>query len=265
MPHHIVLAHGIFGWGEDWPTALLPPYFRGVSKQLEAQNHTVIAPGVPPLGHVTDRAEKLAQAIDDAWSDDQEFHIIAHSMGGLDARCMLAMRDDLRQRCKTLIAIATPHYGSPVADAIHRGTGPLFEAARDTWLAPLLNHVAALQDLLTPDPRALPHPDQAEVRYVDVACNAALADRQSPLFALAQKIGGITREVNDGVVLRSSALVDGHEHRLDWPVDHGGAIGWETGLPASPLDLGELVQALAGPSREHLRRYADLVNEVLGP
>lgn len=47
------------------------------------------------------------------------------------------------------------------------------------------------------------------------------------LFELTKAIGELDGQINDGVVTRKSALREGHEHLLDWPVDHAGKIGWD--------------------------------------
>jgi triacylglycerol esterase/lipase EstA (alpha/beta hydrolase family) len=267
MPHHIVLAHGFLGWGDDaLPAALQnlipitpPQYFLGVAAMLNSHGHTVIAPGVPRLGSVAQRAGILAAKIRKCWPDQPDFHVIAHSMGGLDTRHILATDPDLASRIKTLIAIATPHLGSPVADAVLDRTSKLRPLIPAPLLLALQQNAGALEDLKV---RAGPmDADRAGVKYVDVACDASQVSSPSPLFALTRAIGGIGQgEVNDGVVLRTSALCPGHKQRNDWPVDHCGAIGWPTGfwLPAK-LDLN-----LLGPSPEHLQRYADLVAEELG-
>jgi triacylglycerol esterase/lipase EstA (alpha/beta hydrolase family) len=65
-------------------------YFNNVASILEAAGAThVFAPDVPPKGALQARSAQLAQAINDHFHD-QEVHVIAHSMGGLDARFLIA-------------------------------------------------------------------------------------------------------------------------------------------------------------------------------
>jgi triacylglycerol lipase len=63
--------------------------------------------------------------------------------------------------------------------------------------------------------------------------------------------------VNDGVVTRSSALREGHEHLDDWPVDHAGLIGWSL----DPTSLSRFSLPLFAPPG-HLARY-DAIVEML--
>src|SRR5262245_54731172 len=116
--HTIVLAHGILGVGNIIGPLMPINYFNGVAAHLRRNSHTVIAPQVNPIGSVLQRAEQLEQSILDQLPAAQEFHLIAPSMGGLDARAVLKKNSDIASRMKTLVAIGTPHRGSPVADAI---------------------------------------------------------------------------------------------------------------------------------------------------
>ncbi len=70
-------------------------------------------PRVPAVGSVVVRAEKLAAAV--RALPARKVNLIAHSMGGLDARyaiCQLGLAD----RVASLTTIGTPHLGTPLAD-----------------------------------------------------------------------------------------------------------------------------------------------------
>ena len=60
-------------------------------------------------------------------ASEDPLHVIAHSMGGLDARYAIRNVPQVADRVKTLVTIGTPHRGSPVADAVVARTGPLLE------------------------------------------------------------------------------------------------------------------------------------------
>src|SRR5260370_2498188 len=77
-------------------------------------------PDVPVTGTVQQRAEALAAQIA-ARFPNGDVHIIAHSMAGLDARYLLSHNlQGLANpgRVVSLSTVATPHYGSPVADLL---------------------------------------------------------------------------------------------------------------------------------------------------
>ncbi|KAL7932273.1 Alpha/Beta hydrolase protein [Trichoderma chlorosporum] len=139
----IVLAHGLLGFSELKVSPLFPPieYWHGIKQALTANNCTVITASVPPSGSIEERAAKLAadilaqtQTAASSSSSSSSLagqappavNIIAHSMGGLDARYMISLLRPSGIRIASLVTIATPHRGSPFADyLVERGAGPL--------------------------------------------------------------------------------------------------------------------------------------------
>lgn len=88
----IVLAHGLFGFAElKLAGSYLPPihYWRGIQEALTASGTEVITATVPPSGTIAERAAQLRRNIL-ASSKGRPVNIIAHSMGGLDARYMIS-------------------------------------------------------------------------------------------------------------------------------------------------------------------------------
>lgn len=102
----------------------VPPvyYWRGISEALKANGVKVITTTVPPSGSIEKRAEKLAQGIADA-AGGREVNIIAHSMGGLDARYMISHLRPANVAVRSLVTVATPHHGSSFADFLFREIG----------------------------------------------------------------------------------------------------------------------------------------------
>ncbi len=248
----IILAHGLFGFGDLLPGVLsfLPSihYFNGVADHLRSPSHVVLEPQVNPIGSIKERGNQLAEKILAQTKSEDRIHILAHSMGGLDARHALTNRDDIFKRVATLVTIGTPHLGSPVADALVSRTGPLFDQIPDALRRILEDKTGAIQELTTEFCAEFntSTTDRPEVRYIEIAGNASQGD-ELLLFSLAAAIGNITGELNDGVVTRKSALREGHEHLADWPVDHAGEIGWTKAV----LKPSKRAQTLA----EHLARY----------
>lgn len=232
MAKNIIFAHGILGFGNiGW---LLPmSYFNGVAKHLRQQGHLVTEPSVAPLGSIQERGTKLAKHIKELDISDKA-HIIAHSMGGLDARYALANDHEVAARIATLVTIGTPHRGSPLADAAVNLDNTLLAAA-PSWLRNWFiqnKDTAAVYDLTISNASHFDEttPNVAGVRYIEVAGNTSKAGNNLPLSKLAALVGSINQEINDGIVTRSSALhfppTTRYEHLDDWPVDHAGEIGW---------------------------------------
>ncbi|MGZ4866802.1 MAG: esterase/lipase family protein [Candidatus Angelobacter sp.] len=253
----IVLAHGVLGFGDQLPGLLhfLPAihYFNGVADRLREQGHIVLEPQVDPIGSVKDRGNQLADRILKQTSAGDRVHILAHSMGGLDARHAITRRTDLVGRVATLVTIGTPHRGSPVADAVANKTGPLLDKIPDLFRRKLESNTEALHDLTTEVCSAFDDatPDAPGVRYINVAGDASKGDSELLLFQLASSISNITGQPNDGVVTQKSALRANNQHLDDWPVDHAGEIGWSSAL----LVPFRRQRAIA----DHLARYDAIV------
>lgn len=106
------------------------PYFRGAAESLRAGWFNGEAPRVVrvetlPTSSLRERAARLAEVVrEHASDDDGPIHIVAHSTGGLDARLLLTPGAELPvdfdlapllDRVASLVTIATPHRGTPLA------------------------------------------------------------------------------------------------------------------------------------------------------
>jgi len=105
--------------------------FYKVKEALEADGHTVTTTQVEPFNGVPARAKTLARIVDDmriafcqkqtdatardACERTTKVNIIAHSMGGLDAR-YLAATLGYASKIASITTISTPHRGSNIAD-----------------------------------------------------------------------------------------------------------------------------------------------------
>ena len=129
--HPIVLAHGIARF--DFLLEILKQklkiadtelgerfhYFKGVKPHLELHGFKVFHPNQDFAGSVELRSGQLKQRVEEvlAQTGAPKVHIIAHSMGGLDARHMivdLGMAD----KVASLTTIGTPHRGTILADHV---------------------------------------------------------------------------------------------------------------------------------------------------
>ncbi len=254
----IVLAHGILGFGSIFPDQSIN-YFNGIKVLYELAGHEVEAPSVSALGSIETRAAELEAAILKRWPDNSEpLYALAHSMGGLDCRRVIATSNKLNGRFKRLITIATPHFGSPVANVVLKpprilGVSPI------QWL---INFFAeddgALKDLKTR--KVLQNEDAEGVEYLCIGCDNSTTFPHSIFFAATWLAGKKLGILNDGVVSLNSASKTNSAHDLwdVWPVDHGGAIGWPTG------GLGnEFLSAINSPPQAHLDKYKKLLPELI--
>lgn len=210
----IVLVHGLLGFDriKVGPFTLLR-YFPGIEDALTEAGHRVAVPNLAKTRGVSHRGEQLRQFILEQFPNEC-VHIIAHSMGGLDARYMVS-RLDMQERVLSLTTIGTPHRGTAFADWTLRHFGRTSK--------PLLNFLGvptdAWDDLTTENCSRLNEitPDVPGVRYYSVA-GACPLDLLSPLWRPAGELVAEREGANDGVVsIESAKYGEGCEV---WDADH---------------------------------------------
>jgi triacylglycerol lipase len=235
----------VFASGFLFPQHLLKlDYFRGLKAHL-AGRHAALFPEVPPVGDSEERARALAEAIHQAFPEGP-VHIIAHSMGGLDGRTLIARNHrglSAPGRIASLTTLSTPHRGSPVADLL---AGPRPDSLQRLLVLNTITQVidllgvpsGALENLTSecaarvPDVRAT-HP---HIRYRSYFA-AGRAGARPTCFILSPThhyILGVTGEANDGLVTLSSARY-GEFQEPHWPCDHVDMVGHNL----DSADLGE--------------------------
>lgn len=251
MPKHpIVLAHGLFGFAElKLAGSYLPPihYWHGIKDALVANGAEVITATVPPSGSIEERAAQLRRNILAA-SAGRPVNIVAHSMGGLDARYMISRASRQKKRSssssttsepdndvnvRALVTIATPHHGSAYADFLLDQIGPdnlprLYEAwTRTTGLG--TGAFAQLTRRYMDDEFNPRTPDDPAVRYFSYG---AALKRKPPLlspFRGTYKVVYKEEGANDGLVSVRSAHWGQYKGTLE-DVSHLDLINWTNRL-----------------------------------
>jgi triacylglycerol lipase len=217
----IVLVHGLLGYDQircgRWT---LVEYFRGIGRALLAAGNRVLVPRLSPTQGVGDRARQLQRYIHQS-AGTEPVHVIAHSMGGLDARHMISNLG-MADRVLTLTTVGTPHRGSPCADLGIRYLGAVVRPLLDFLRIPY----QAYFDLTTNSCRMFNErtPDAPGVRYFSVAGRIE-GPWQSLRWLPGQKLVERVEGPNDGVVSVASATWG---ENLDvWPGDHLNLINWK--------------------------------------
>ncbi len=271
----LVLVHGLLGFGTIGPTRRLE-YFRGVMRHLEKNPKVlggkakVYVADLDPVNSIPSRAIQLRDFIQSRIYDHQrkklryeKVHVVAHSMGGLDARYMIANlamdtgpRSPMSERVASLTTIGTPHLGTPFADFVIRL--PIGQRAVQ-WANFYSINIAAFEQLtvrfLVKEQFNERMPDCEGVKYFSYAGEVSPLRVFPPMLVPAEIIrrsddGG----ANDGLVPVESATfrygpLDG-EHDQVLPADHTAQVGHGWALIPSALRRGF----------EHLKFYADLAN-----
>ncbi|KAH3680132.1 hypothetical protein WICMUC_000533 [Wickerhamomyces mucosus] len=121
-------------------------YWSGIQEELQARGSTVLVAKVPGFGTIEERANKLNNFIansveeirknkspEDVYNDNEhqdakntfktidkklKVNLIAHSMGGLDARYLISNLEKKNYEVVSLTTVTTPHRGSEVADFV---------------------------------------------------------------------------------------------------------------------------------------------------
>lgn len=233
--HPLVLAHGLMGFSElKLAGRFLPPihYWHGIREALEANGVTVITATVPATGSIAQRAAALGQSIADQASG-LSVNIVAHSMGGLDARYLVSQMKPANVDVRALVTVASPHHGSAFADYVIRAIGPQYlPRLYDAWERMTGMGTAAFAQLTRDfmDREFNPStPDNPGVRYFSYG--AAIQGRPPLLspFRLSHRILDKMDGPNDGLVSVESSKWGTYKGTLVG-VNHLDLINWTNRL-----------------------------------
>lgn len=255
LRHPVVLMHG-FG--------IMAAFQRGGHLHHEAmylrrRGVRAYAPNVAPYNSIRVRAEtwqtRIEHILDETGAD--RLTLIAHSMGGLDARYLIS-KLGLHKHILALITVSTPHRGTPIATSMLDQP----DLIRD-WLASLADFIGARaftdspSDMLGAVTELTPEhmqtvfnpevPDHPSVRYWSYAGQAGQGTDVplDPFFKVLNSIVYTQDGVNDGYVSVESAKWGTYLGTID--ADHGQQIGLRSRLGAdfdSNAFYADLVQML---------------------
>ena len=237
--HPVVLAHGLLGFDELRLAGSRHDYFRGISERLEREGIVVHRARVARTASIAARAAELAAFVSALPAG--RVNLVAHSMGGLDARYAIS-RLGLADRVASVVTVGTPHLGTPLADM---GAA----LARRTRLVGALGRlgldVAAFQDLTTARMiefnRAVP--DAGGVVYGSVVGIAPRRREVNPLLLPTYLWLGDRAGASDGVVPAASQRWGEVVATIE--ADHWAQIGWSRHFDAAAFYV-ELLRELRG-------------------
>jgi len=254
---NIILAHGILGFRQH----LGINYFNRIEEHLKQRSLRVLATVVDPVRGIATRGAQLRQQILGAFENGaldgaEKTHIIAHSMGGFDARFALSPDnpDNIADRIASLTTIGTPHLGSPVADLLFSAVdgkslfglaGGKLEGVVRNIVEKLGISLDGLHDLTTATTTEFNHRfgDHDQVRYFSIAGGGRkkffpTCGLLVPAHALVESV----ENENDGLVSVKSA--SRWENTILWPADHADEVGHDLdrGLESSPENFDHLAE-----------------------
>lgn len=231
-PAAIVLVHGFLGFDELAVLGRRHSYFRGVAAVLEAAGARVYAPRLTPMGSVAERAAALVAFVRSL--PEPRVVLLAHSMGGLDARYAVA-RLGLADQVAAVVTIGTPHRGTPLARIGDWAPARALRGALEAAGVP-----ASASEQMTPERMEEFNrevPDAPGVYYASIVTRARPRDLSPALWAthryLLRRAGS-----NDGVVPAASQCWG--ETLAETDADHWAQIGWQIGWRTRAGVTGDL-------------------------
>lgn len=232
-----MFVHGLLGFACLGFTGNRICYFRGIERRLEASGFSVHFPALPPAGSVAERAGTLARYM--AGVESERIHIVAHSMGGLDARHYIH-RLDPERRVQALVTVGTPHHGTPLASWVLEGRGRFARFLRRLTLpavCELTPSACERFNSLTPD--------RPDVCYQSFAGSRPTSE-MPPWFRAWARMLDERAGANDSQVPVASARWGRFRGTLR--ADHLELVGWSLAPPA----------AAAGRPFDHMTLYREI-------
>jgi triacylglycerol lipase len=247
-------------------------YFKGIARHLRNHGFDVYQSTVGFSAGVEARAADLKREIELALALRQnrheKVHIIAHSMGGLDARHMI-VGHEMAERVASLTTIGTPHAGTSFADWGIQNQGHQIIKILEKCI-----DLGGFADLTTDACRAFNQAAEAQEATNAVVYQAyASSEEKKNVFTPLQLSWGIINDIegdNDGLVsltsqLWQSELTDEasgaaskhvHQHVFSVPADHFNEVGWWDFNQLPRLNLFDLNFLVS------VKNYEDSIKDV---
>ncbi len=237
----VVLMHG-FGVGASFRRG---GHLHSEALYLRSRGVRAVAPNVSPYNTVRARTatwdNRLSHVL--AETDADRLLLVAHSMGGLDARYLIS-KMDWHEVVDVLVTISTPHRGSAVASLVLDQPDLLREWLTDVadWVGTHIledgsaNIRQALREL-TPEYMQKTFnsevPNHPDVEYWSYGCQAGKGTSVpiAPLFRYLNSYLYEREGVNDGIVSVKSARWGTYQGTVD--ADHARQVGLSPGLSPS--------------------------------
>lgn len=235
LRYPVVLVHGLFGFDEIVIGKTHHAYFRGVPERLERSGCDVNLAKVARSRGIAARAQDLGAFVREL--DGDKVNIVAHSMGGLDARYAIA-KLGLGDRVASLITVGTPHRGTPLADAgTHLRVGAFLQSL-GVWPEAIDDLTVSSMERFNTEVEDLPG-----IIYGSVVGVARSKRQMNPLLVpgylyLKKRVGE-----NDGIVPATSQEWGEVLYRIQ--ADHWAQIGWSRHFDAAEF-YATLLRELRG-------------------
>jgi triacylglycerol lipase len=239
-------------------------YWRGIKDAFNAHGIECITTAVPTTGSIDERAKALYSQIlaklpsepnsstskGGGYAEGQDststpkgrrVNIVAHSMGGLDARYLISRLcpdPETEFQVASLTTVATPHRGSSAADMLFRDIGPDLLPRLYRLLDRLKISSGAFSQLTTPfiNERFNPvTPNSASTRYFSYGATAT--PHLLSVFRVSHDLLAEVEGPNDGLVSVRSSKWGEYKGTLVG-VTHLDLINWTNRIKSFAARLG---------------------------
>ncbi len=139
MRHHLYLSPGMFGFGRLGSYNYFGHVERELTSRFAAAGHELFVHVINdlPTASIRRRSTRLAETVSRSAGADTAIHLLGHSTGGLDARLVsspstCSIPDELLgwlPQLRSVTAMNTPHYGTPLASFFATSKGQHLLAA----------------------------------------------------------------------------------------------------------------------------------------
>ena len=226
----VVLAHGLFGFDEVRVGKKKVEYFRGIPGRMRKMGTKAYVTRVGATASIEARAQELAALIREL--DEPKVNVIAHSMGGLDARYALA-KLGLAERVASLTTIGTPHRGTPLGDLGAKAIAGRFGVKAVAGSVGI--RLEGIDDAATERMRSFNEGvlDTRGVAYASYVSAVPGVTALHPMLVPGWLYVSGAAGANDGVVPAASQRWGDVLAEIE--ADHWAVVGWSKGFDAGAL------------------------------
>lgn len=206
-------------------------YFKGIRTMLMKAGYSVYHSRVEWAAPVDDRAADLKENVLRVLklSGQEKLHIVAHSMGGLDARHMLFnyQAEKIHQKIVSLSTISTPHLGTSFADWGIANGNEFIDFCLKTFQADL----RGFRDLTRGscksfNEKAKNFEATCGVKFYTFAGRQFFQEIMTALKFSYAIIFANEKDDNDGLVSVNSAAWEKKYFKQIWNADHLNELAW---------------------------------------
>ncbi len=139
MRHHVYFSPGMFGFGKLGSYTYFAHVQRELTRRFAAAGHELIGHVIEdlPTASIRRRSTRLAEVVQRTAIGTDPIHLLGHSTGGLDARLVASPSTTSipsaslgwLPRLRSITAMNTPHYGTPLASFFATSNGQRMLAA----------------------------------------------------------------------------------------------------------------------------------------